>query len=64
MRFIPITALALALTGCATLTPEAARLSFAEICANAPATRAMIRDLLISEPGMADLACQVNALVP
>jgi hypothetical protein len=53
-----------ALTACTPLSPEAQRLSFAEICANAPETRAMIRDWVISEPGMVDLACQVNATLP
>ena len=49
--------IALAVAACSPLSEEAKRLTYAEICANAPETRAMIRELLVTEPGIVDLAC-------
>lgn len=49
--------IALTISACTPLTPEALRLSSAEICANAPETRELIREMLVLEPGMVDLAC-------
>jgi hypothetical protein len=51
--------IAFSLAACSLPSPEAAKLSMAEICANAPETRALIRDYVQSEPGMVDLACLI-----
>lgn len=51
--------IALTISACTPLTPEALRLSYSEICTNAPETRKMIREMLVLEPGMVDLACLI-----
>lgn len=51
--------IALAISACSPLSDEAKRLTHEQICANAPETRALIREMLVLEPGMVDLACLI-----
>ena len=62
-QYFRVVGAAILLTACS-VAPEANNLTFAEICADSPQTHAMIRDLLIMEPGMTDLACKVAAEHP
>jgi hypothetical protein len=52
-----------ALSACAPISPEEARLTLADICANAPETRELIRAKLMTQPGMVELACASALLV-
>lgn len=58
MRFVSALVASVTIAGCTVpMTPQKAALTFADICANAPTTRAMMRDELVMFPGTVDAAC-------